>query len=179
MRCFVSIDIGKDIEEEIIGLQREIKNTGANVKMVEPFNLHFTVKFIGDVNEIGLIKKKIETAISHRPPFTLELSGLSYFGHSSRIRTLWIGVNEGREKLEEMMKSLGEEISRGDGRVSPHITIGRVKSDRCKEKLIEFINSKKYVKIGKMDVKEVKLKSSVLTRDGPVYDDLFTFTLAG
>ncbi len=44
---------------------------------------------------------------------------------------------------------------------------------------MNFMDKSKDIKIGEMDVKHVKLKSSVLTRDGPVYSDLAIFELKG
>jgi len=48
-RGFIAIDI--DSFPKLIEFEREIKNSGANVKLVEPKNIHITLKFLGDTEE--------------------------------------------------------------------------------------------------------------------------------
>ena len=57
------------------------------------------------------------------------------------------------------------------------MTIGRVKTGRNKEKLLEFVYQSKNVNIGEMYVKMVKLKMSNLAKRGPIYTDLIAFKL--
>ncbi len=59
-----------------------------------------------------------------------------------------------------------------EGRFKPHLTIGRVKSPRNKDKLAEIITTMKDKEIDMIRVDRVLLKKSVLTPKGPIYTTL-------
>ena len=179
MRCFIAIDVDKEIVSKIVELQKDIRNLDVDVKLVEPENIHFTVKFLGDVNEneVNGIKLSLEDYLSDVKSFPLTIKGIGYFGSSSYVRTLWLGLSKGEGELIELMKIVNNCVKIGDGRFSPHITIGRVKSCRNKETIMKFVNETKDVNMGEMEVTEVKLKSSELGRNGPKYSDLAVFKL--
>ena len=48
-RGFIAVDI--DIFPKLLEFEKKIKETGANVKFVEPENVHITLKFLGDTDE--------------------------------------------------------------------------------------------------------------------------------
>ncbi len=184
MRAFVAIDLDEGLREHVKGIQNSLKETGADVKFVEPGNLHFTVKFLGEVQENALddMEKALGDSVSGFSPFRIGIEELSYFGSESHIRTLFLDVKEGREKLESLLESVNKALdpfrheSHG---ARPHLTIGRVKSGENRELLLEKLRELSHVKVGEMDVKFVKLKQSVLTKKGPVYSDVKVFELKG
>jgi 2'-5' RNA ligase len=59
----------------------------------------------------------------------------------------------------------------------PHLTLARVKSVKNSNRLVEVINENRDVNLGEIDVKEIKLMSSVLKPEGPVYSVLESFKL--
>ena len=179
MRCFISIDIDKKLVNKIVEIQRHLLNMNIDVKFVGPENLHFTVKFLGDVNEneVNVIKKSLEQCLNRQVKFRINVNGMGYFGKPSHIRTLWLGLNKGEDKLVELMKNVNDYVKVGERNFSPHLTIGRVKSGENRENLLKFLNDSKNVNVGEMDVNEVKLKSSTLMGKGPIYSDLAMFKL--
>jgi len=48
-RGFIAIEI--NATPNILEFEKEIKKTGADVKLVESQNIHITLKFLGDVKE--------------------------------------------------------------------------------------------------------------------------------
>ena len=68
-RGFIAIDVGAF--PELVELEKEISKTGANVKFVEPENVHITLKFLGDTEEILL--DEIEKIMNLFVVFYLEL----------------------------------------------------------------------------------------------------------
>ncbi len=113
--------------------------------------------------------------------FRIGIGKIGYFGSPGHVKTLWIDVNEGREELVNLIVKMNQNLNHIRHEVrkpNPHLTIGRVKSGRNREILLETINSMKNVKLGEMIVKFVKLKQSILTREGPVYSDVKVFELA-
>lgn len=91
-----------------------------------------------------------------------------------------MGVKNGKENVVEISKNIYKEllhIRKEDFKPSPHLTIGRVRSNRNSQGLLNEINKFKGVKLCEVNVNEVKLKQSMLGASGPVYSDLKTFSL--
>ena len=182
MRVFAAIDLEKKLLDNVKGIQEPLRQTGADVKFVEPENLHFTVKFLGEVQENALegIVKALENSVSGVKAFRISIEGLRYFGSESHIRTLFLDVKENRERFQGLLNSVDKALDyvrheRHGAR--PHLTIGRVKSGRNREALMEKIRELSPVKFGEMDVKFMKLKQSLLTKKGPIYSDVKVFEL--
>ena len=51
LRTFIAVDTGKAIRDRAVALQEHLARTGADVKWVEPENLHVTLLFLGEVGE--------------------------------------------------------------------------------------------------------------------------------
>jgi 2'-5' RNA ligase len=177
MRAFIAIDLDKGLLDNVKEIQKSLRQAGADVKFVEPENLHFTVKFLGKVQENALksIVKALENSVSGMKAFRISIEGLRYFGPESHIRTLFLDVKENREKFQELLNSVNNGLNyvrHESHEPRPHLTILRVKSRNNREALMEKIRELSHVKLGEMNVKSVKLKQSVLTRSGPVYSDV-------
>jgi 2'-5' RNA ligase len=189
MRLFIAVDLSGEIRKKVAELINQLKGLDVDVKFTEPKNLHFTLKFLGEVRasegDEGVVKDietSINKAISDIKPFRISVQVLGYFGSPSHIKTLWIDTAlPGREVLVKLASQLNvslDHIRHEDREPKPHLTIGRVKSGRNREALLSFIEQNKHVKLGEMDVKLVKLKQSVLSREGPQYTDLKVFELS-
>ena len=61
IRSFLAIDLDDDFKPKINKIIKEFKKIDANIKFVDLNNLHFTLKFFGDIDTEGidLISKKI------------------------------------------------------------------------------------------------------------------------
>lgn len=188
MRLFIAVDITDEIRERVEQIINQIKELDVDVKFTESQNLHFTLKFLGEVpstidGEDGVknIESSISKAISDIRPFKISIQGLGYFGSPKHIKTLWIDTaSPGREVLVKLAGQLNaslDHIRHEEREPKPHLTIGRIKSGRNRETLLNYIEQNKHVKLGEMDVKLVKLKQSILSREGPHYTDLKVFEL--
>jgi 2'-5' RNA ligase len=182
MRLFVAVDLDEGTRNGAAGIIGELSRKDFDVKWVDPANLHMTLKFLGEVREdqVNFIEGRISSALAGVKEFRISVGGAGYFGRPDRIRTLWIGVNQGRDALAGISRELGRElggIRREDHEPNPHLTIGRVKSCRNREGLLRELERLEHVKIGEVSVKEIKLKQSILERDGPRYSDLKVFPL--
>src|SRR5271157_363062 len=96
MRSFLSYDIeDPDFLRSIMGLQSELKKTGADLKLVEPGILHFTIRFLGEIDEeqkesvVRTLKGKVEG-------FEQEVTfkGVGTFPDERRISVIWIGIDQ-------------------------------------------------------------------------------------
>ncbi len=174
LRLFVGIDVPYD--SKIDFLMKAVMSSRADLKPVEPENLHLTLLFIGEVHESLL--KDVKEAVSELkfPSFTVRLSGLGAFPNAFRPRVVWIGVKEGAERLAELHKQLVKGLNaRGirpqdEKEFQPHLTLARVKGNYGT--LPQVIMSYQNYEVGTFNVDSVKLFKSTLTPKGPIYEVL-------
>src|SRR3989344_6738275 len=101
MRCFIAIDIPEALKPRIIGLQKQF--SGYNTNLVEPENLHFTLKFLGETDGMGLADRL--DFIRKIPSFEIELAGMGCFPSENFVRSVWIGIRHSQE-LINLQKSV-------------------------------------------------------------------------
>ncbi len=175
-RGFIAIDIKPF--PKLLEFEREIKNTGANVKLVEPENIHLTIKFLGDTDEslIDRIEEIMNYSVKEVEPFEINLKGAGVFPNERYIKVIWIGIENGESiskivsKLDEKITTLG--FQKEKRKFSAHLTIARVKNVKNKEKLIQIIEKYRNIEFGKIKINSIKLKKSTLTPKGPIYTTL-------
>lgn len=59
MRTFIAIELPKNIRDSLEKLQEQLKKSEADVKWVAPDNMHLTLKFLGEEEEICLEQGKV------------------------------------------------------------------------------------------------------------------------
>ncbi|MDA4111622.1 MAG: RNA 2',3'-cyclic phosphodiesterase [Thaumarchaeota archaeon] len=185
MRAFLSYDIVDPVFlEKVSHLQNELKSTGADLKLVNADILHFTIRFLGEIDEedklqiVNALRGKVEN-------FELDLvfRGIGAFPDERRISVIWIGLDPSSastlEKQALTVNSLLKTVQVGGSsdpeRFSPHVTIARVRSGRNKDRLVSFIYEHKNQELGSAKIKNLRLKLSHLTPSGPEYSDLHVF----
>jgi len=175
-RGFIAIDI--EAFPKIVEFFNKIKNSGANVKVVELKNVHITLKFLGNTDEnlIDKIEQIIKDSIEGIEPFEINLKGAGVFPNLNYMKVMWIGIENG-EKISEIAKKIDEQLSklgfeREKRKFSAHLTIARIRSARNKEKLQQIIEKYREVEFGMLNVESIKLKKSELTQKGPIYSTL-------
>ena len=182
IRAFLAIDLDDDLKPKINKVLREFKKIDANIKYVDLQNLHFTLKFFGDIDTEGidLIAQKIENVLKDFDSFDIKIKGCGAFPNKNRIKVIWIGLDEDsllkdlHDKLDKEFNSMGFDL---DKKFSSHLTIGRMRSAKGKDKVKKTIESFNDVDIGSMEVTNITFKKSTLTPSGPIYEDLIEFKL--
>lgn len=182
-RSFLAIDIEDDLKDKIAEIQDEIKKTDAQIKYVEVKNFHLTLKFFAEIDEdeIKEVELAVEDLIKNFKPFDLELKGVGTFPNMDYMKVVWVGINS--KELLKLQKDLDKEFVnlgfKKEKNFSSHITLGRVKGGKNKNKLKEKIKTLKTVDLGKMRVDKLALKKSQLKSSGSVYSNLKVFNLMG
>jgi 2'-5' RNA ligase len=182
VRAFLAIDLDDDLKPKINRIIKEFKQTDAKIKYVELLNLHFTLKFFGEIDTDGLetLENAIANAVSEFEPFNIKIKGCGAFPNTNRIRVIWVGIDDD-EILKDLHDKLDKEFSRlgfdKDKKFSTHLTIGRMKSPKNKDKVKSTIDGFSDIEIGEMKVDRISLKKSTLTPSGPIYEDLKVFEL--
>jgi 2'-5' RNA ligase len=175
-RGFIAIEI--PASSSIIELEKTIKQTGADVKLVEPKNLHITLKFLGDTPEdkTAAIEQVIKKSVEGIKPFTIQLVGTGVFPNQNYIRVIWIGIEDGQilatiaSDIDEQLSQIG--FKKEQRRFSSHLTVGRVKTARKKNELVKVIEQYTTVEFDRITVDAIKLKQSTLTPQGPIYQTI-------
>ncbi|MDH4210278.1 MAG: RNA 2',3'-cyclic phosphodiesterase [candidate division WOR-3 bacterium] len=178
MRTFLAVEVPQQ-ERKIIDdfILTEAKSE-LPIKWVKFENLHITLKFLGEIDE----KKKtditpvIETICREHSSFKVKLEGLGCFPHPRNPRVLWVGVTQGGNELCAIADALEKELAqfgfKEEKRFHAHLTIGRIKKN-CK---VDDIVAKN-IYTESFEVAAVVLFKSTLKPEGPVYDQLCSFTL--
>jgi 2'-5' RNA ligase len=176
IRTFIGVALDKAIRDRTVALQETLGRTGTEVKWVEPENLHVTMLFLGEVDEREIPKVcGIVAEISgQHSAFLMSVETAGCFPNPRRPRILWVGVAEGaqplcaiHDALEIPLQELG--YRREERKYMPHITLGRVKSDRSTEELAAALGKQVAWKGGEIMVRELHIMGSQLTPQGPVY----------
>ena len=160
--------------------QKLLVQTGAELKLVEPPNIHITVRFLGNITPATVDKIFEEMKQVQFAPFNVQIKGLGAFPNPSYPRVVWAGITEGADQLKTVFSQLEPRL-RGLGFTpdskgfSPHLTIARVRSGRNKAQLAKVITENADYKFGAVNAKCLRLKKSDLTPRGPVYSTFKEF----
>jgi len=179
IRSFIAINIPQEIKTKIAEIQRKLKETRADVKWVNPEGIHLTLKFLADIekSQVKEILSAIKTASEGVKSFSLEIASVGAFPKVEYPRVLWIGINDETNTLKPLWQRTEENLSKlgfdkEERDFNPHLTLGRVKSLKGKEKLISLMLQSKDLSIGRFDVKRISLMQSVLKPDGAEYSEI-------
>jgi 2'-5' RNA ligase len=187
VRTFVAVEAPPEVQSRATELIHRLRAVDANVKWVEPHNLHWTLKFLGNVDmvEIPDVCAAVEAATRQFAPFDLEARGAGAFPNLRNPRTIWLGVGEGVEEMVALHGAVERELAklgfREEGRrFRPHITLGRVREGGAPPgELTKLLENNAEFDGRLSTVFDVTVFSSSLRRDGPTYEALGHLDLKG
>ncbi|MHA1969723.1 MAG: RNA 2',3'-cyclic phosphodiesterase [Candidatus Hodarchaeales archaeon] len=184
LRTFLCVEITNPETIPLINTKINELSQIKGIRTVKPTQLHLTLKFLGDVTEKTLVQIKNAIQQISFDSFNITLEGMGCFPNQKRIRVIWIGISQGKAELkqlasliEQVMVQLG--FPKEKRPFSPHLTIGRVKYLKGKEKLslINQIEESKEVYFGSQSITNFILKKSTLSPKGAIYDNLIEVSL--
>ncbi|MDR5697893.1 MAG: RNA 2',3'-cyclic phosphodiesterase, partial [Armatimonadota bacterium] len=158
MRLFVAIPLdpalrpaAQRVRDEIVRLCPE---AATGVKWVEPHNLHFTLKFLGEVPDAKVPEVAASLGrLRECEAFEIRIEGVGAFPTSSSPRVVWVGVFEGADRLtalaaraEEILAEVG--FAREARPFSAHLTLGRARERRRLPCLKVALEAQRHTKIG-------------------------------
>ncbi len=181
-RAFISADISPS--DSLVTLLEQLRETRADLKVVRPTNLHFTLKFLGDTEEelVGEIADRMRESVEGTKAFTVKLEGIGAFPSMSNIRVIWVGIDDGRHlsgiatRLDSSLEKIG--LARDRKGFKPHLTVARARSGRGLDIVQELIVANAATDFGVYAIDEIVLKKSVLTPQGPRYSNITEVMLA-
>ncbi|MBI5969434.1 MAG: RNA 2',3'-cyclic phosphodiesterase [Deltaproteobacteria bacterium] len=184
IRSFIAIEVPQTLQARMGELQRELKRTEADVKWVRPEGIHLTLKFLGSISleDIEKLTLAITPVVVAWVPFEMKIFSLGCFPSSRNPRVLWLGVDRGGPEVLSLQKAI-ENKAAEVGFLSetkpfkPHLTLGRVRSAKGMNPLIQAMEKHKDAEIGSFRVKEVHLFQSELKPSGAVHTKLRAFLM--
>jgi 2'-5' RNA ligase len=181
LRTFTAIDTPPDVRSAALRLIERLRAAPVKVTWTKVVNLHYTLKFLGDVpaERTPEICRAVQEAVAPFSPFQIVAAGAGAFPSLSHLQTLWLGVGDGAEQMEllfqtveRLLEPLG--FAREHRRFAPHLTLGRVRggSPAGFKELADLLRKHAEFEAGPMTVSSVTVYSSVLSADGPAYSAL-------
>lgn len=185
IRTFVAVELSEDVRRRAAELIDVLRTASADVKWVEPHNLHLTMKFLDDVplRQIPEVCNAVAQAAATLQPFLLEVLGAGAFPNVDRPRTIWLGAGQGQVEMGQLHTALEDKLCelgfrKEHRRFQPHLTLGRVRRPGpTLRRLSDLLWQHKQFSAGSLEVSEVVVFSSRLERTGPVYEALGRATL--
>jgi RNA 2',3'-cyclic 3'-phosphodiesterase len=183
LRAFVALDIpDAGVIGRIVALQQELAATGADLKLVERENLHFTVKFLGEISEGQAKEVSSRLGALRLGGAEATLQGVGAFPTPLRPSVVWVGLAQGDDakvnpiatSVIRALEGVGESDSRP---YVAHVTVSRVRSGRNRNALATFLRGNADRVFGAVKLDRLRLVSSRLTPAGPVYIDLEAYPL--
>ena len=184
IRAFIAIRINPDTARRITDVISRLRPRVAGVRWVPEENFHFTLKFLGRVDDEQVVPIHMALVQQLKPfsRFTINAKGLGVFPGLKRPRVLWVGLEGSQLALlastvEEALAPMG--FLRESRSFKPHLTIGRWRQpDRLSKSASEEIERWEAHDFGESRVEEVIVFQSVLRPDGAIYRPLQVLTLA-
>lgn len=183
MRTFIALDIRDNaVIDNVKSVQSLIRESGVDARYVDAKSLHFTVRFLGETSDETIERvKKVLLDVKARK-VKVQYRGIGVFPGRDRINVIWLGVeNRCKDELRSIALEVNRAISsfgfQSRGSFQPHVTIARIKSSKNREKLLSLMDEHVDQIFGEETLDYVRLKKSVLTPNGPIYDDLLSIRL--
>ncbi|MEW6045813.1 MAG: RNA 2',3'-cyclic phosphodiesterase, partial [Bacillota bacterium] len=191
VRTFIAVLIDERmrrcVETYTAEVRASLEGAGHSIRWVSPAQYHFTLRFLGELNEAERrrVFDAVTSACRQASPFELRLGGLGGFPDLDRPRVLWIGVeppgdgllNELAGRVERALVESG--FGQADRPFSPHLTIGRVQEPwaRKTSTMLDSLLDRPLSGCGTTRVDSVVVMASKLTPRGPVYTPMLAVSL--
>jgi len=185
-RTFLAVDALDAVQVAALSAIDLLRPLAPEVKWVEPDNLHWTMQFLGDLadREMAEVCLRVPRAVARHEAFELSAEGVGAFPSLRRPRTIWLGAGQGADCLATLHASIDDALAplgfRRDSRqFTPHVTLGRVgRTGHAGPEISDRLATLADFDGGVMEVAEVLVYASELTREGPVYTVLARAPLA-
>ncbi|WP_432734724.1 RNA 2',3'-cyclic phosphodiesterase [Maridesulfovibrio sp. FT414] len=180
IRTFIAHPVPEEWREIIGTASAELhRGLKSRIAWVKPENLHFTIKFLGDVPEDTI--PSLHAALQEIPftPFDITAGNPGFFPGHENPRIIWIGMNRGAQEFctnatEVDLKLANLSFERNQKAWHAHLTIGRVKTP-AHDDWVALARRIKQIELPAAHISGFNLYQSILTPEGPEYSVLHTY----
>ncbi len=185
IRTFIAVTASPGIRQAALKLTTLLSPAVGDVKWVLPENMHWTLQFLGEVEQLEIpgVCSAVAAGALEVDSFDLEVRGAGAFPAPDRPRTLWIGAGAGAQAMVALHDAIQRKLSRlgyrsEHRRFVPHLTLGRAGRNSPARPLVRELAGLAEFDAGSMLVDEVTVFASKPTSDGPLYEVLARAPLA-
>lgn len=133
-RVFWAAELPASIRAQLVATQQALRAAceDAPVRWTREEQLQLTLKFVGEVEDVGAIVAAVQQAVRQTGALQLEVSGLG----SSAKKTIWAGVEgEDAQRLVQLAATVDESleplgVARDERAFAPQVTLGRARGGR-------------------------------------------------
>jgi 2'-5' RNA ligase len=187
IRTFIAVDLAGAVRDRLKSIQDKLGREAAGVRWTPPTNFHLTLLFLGEVEQLEVVKicRTVRARARDHEPFAVDVAGLGGFPNARRPKVLWAGITEGVEPLRALHADLEEGLldlgcyRREERGYTPHLTLGRLTQEAEAEAWGPILARHAGWSGGTSDVDEVLVMASDMRRDGPEYSVMGRAPLAG
>ena len=180
VRSFIAIELPDELKLELSQLVAQLKSGEQSwVKWVDPYNIHLTLKFLGNVavDRLDDITGAIEKAAQGIAPFHLEVKELGVFPNLRRVQVAWVGISGEVDKLSQLQQRIESNLAPlGFAPESrpfvPHLTLARLRDQASlaeRQRFGQLITGTRFEAANAIKVNAIRLMRSQLTREGAIY----------
>ena len=180
MRLFVAVEIDASLARELARVAGELRvrvesrAPHARLTWVAADRLHFTVRFIGEVDESRASTIAMALALPLPvAPFDLTMGSVGTFPPTGRPRVIWTGIRDGGDAMAAVEREVSARLATcgipPEGReYSPHLTLARVR-DAANLRARDVLEGVSHGALGTTRVGAITLFRSLLSPKGPTY----------
>jgi len=144
-RLFVAVPLAEEarasvarlVEEVQAGAEAAARGQRSQVRWVRMDGLHVTLRFLGPTPEerITELNSIVDDAAASVAPFQVSIRGSGAFPSPRRPRTLWLGIDDGAEKLAALARRFDDLLGKAgwptdDRPIRAHLTLARADGRR-------------------------------------------------
>jgi RNA 2',3'-cyclic 3'-phosphodiesterase len=174
VRLFVAARIPDSHLAEVATLTTPLRDKLVNARWTPPENQHLTLKFLGATpsDHLDAVKQTCAMVAAGHPPAPLSLTDLGAFPSKTRIRVLWLGLDDPTGLLARVARDLERALEplgfAAEGRdYTPHLTLARFKLPVPLKSGFPSIDTSD---LEPFDVTEITLFRSFLSPKGARYE---------
>ena len=175
-RIFVAVALAPALRRAVADLEPRLGAAGHSLRWVPPHNLHFTLKFLGEITAAQLAKVSAVTRTvgAGAQSFAITLADVGAFPSPRRPQVVWVGVAGGADHLSALAGDLDTVLHRmkfpkEPRPFRPHLTVARVKRSGPAPDLTELLGSLGGIVLGTQQVTALLVMESILHPSGAVY----------
>ncbi len=179
MRTFIAVEFDRAVKKQLADLQARLKPRLGQLKWVDPYQIHLTLKFLGEIDDRRApeIAQALGRLSEQCQPFDIKIEDVGTFPPSGGVKVVWVGIKDEAGLLsrcqaacEDLIEPLG--FPRENRRFSPHLTLARTRDSANSAAIRSVLGAMPPFHAGVQAVEGVTFYQSTLTPRGPIYNAL-------
>lgn len=185
VRAFIAVEAADAVRDGLAAVIEDLRKTRAHVAWVPRANIHVSLAFLGNIarEQVDLLSDALDEAAAPLSPFTVRVRRVGVFGKARSPRVVWAGIDD-EEPLQVLYRSVTGQLDLLEMPIErrsyvPHLTLGRVRSRRNRDELLDALAKIQDFEFGEMAVQRVVLMQSRLLPQSAEYSVLRAAELRG